>query len=90
MPSVRPDTVWLNDVEVEEIVVQSESKLPVPSFFLYSQRLSVPLPVTDDVMVSLPLPAPTAAVGVVGLPGLVRNAEALASSVEQPLSLYAL
>ena len=75
-----------SEVEVEEMSVQSLSKLPVPSFFLYCHLVSVPLPVTEAVRVSLPLPAPAVATGLVGLPGLVRSVS-LASSVEQLESL---
>ena len=86
MPSVRLPTTWLSVVDVSETSVQSESKLPV-LFFLYCHLLRVPSPPTDAVSVSLPLPAPDTAPGFAGLPGLVRNADAVASSVLQPLSL---
>ena len=43
-------------------------------FFLYSHRVSVALPpVIEEEMVSLPLPAPTTAVGVAGFGGRVRK-----------------
>ena len=81
--------MWLSVVEVEEMVFQ-EPKLLLPFFCWYSHFVSVPLPVTEDASVSSPLAVPAVAVGFAGLPGLVRNADAAASSVEQPLSLYAL
>ena len=89
MAFVSPVTVWLSEVEVDEMGVQVASKALVPSFLMYSQPVITPLPVTEALRVRLPPPA-VAAVGVVGLPGLVRNAVATASSVEQPLSLYTL
>ena len=49
------------------------SKLPVPSFCWYCHWVSVPLPVTEAVRVSLPLPAPAVATGLPGLAGLVRK-----------------
>ena len=82
--------MWESDFEVDEMFCQSP-KLPA-DFCWYCHLESVPSPVTEAVMVSLPLPAPAAAAGLDGLPGLVRNAEAAASSfeVEQLLLLYAL
>ena len=55
--------------------LQSESKLPLPSFFLYCHPSRAPLPLTDADTVSLPLPAPVAAVGLPGLPrpGQIRR-----------------
>ena len=60
-----------------------------PLSLLYSQRVSAPLPpvnVEDRVIFA----TPGVAVGLEGLEGLVRKAGAVASSVVQPLSLYAL
>ena len=71
------------------MVLQSLSQV-LPSFFLYSQRASVALPVTEEARVSLPVPAPGVAVGFAGFGGRVGNADAVASTVEQALSLYAL
>ena len=68
--------------------VQFASKLLLPSFCLYCHLVSVPPPLTVAVRVSLPLPAPALAETPVGVPGSVRKSS-LASSVEQPLSLYA-
>ena len=81
--------MWLSVVEaLDPMSVQAASKLAVPALRLYCHLLIVPLPVTDEVTVSLPLPD-LAATGLSGWPGLVRKSS-LASSVEQPLSLYAL
>ena len=64
--------------------------MSVLAFCWYCQPLMSPSPVTDEVRVSLPEPALVATVGVPALPGLVRNADAVAITVEQVLSLYAL
>ena len=80
--------MWLSAVVVTDRSVQFASKPPPPTLRLYCHLVSVPLPVTEEVTVSLVLPA-FAATGLVGWPGLVRKLS-LASSVEQPLSLYAL
>ena len=86
MPLVRPETVWVSEVEVLVMVVQLLSQ--ALSFFLYSHRVSAALPpVIEEEMVSLPLPAPTAAVGVDGFGGRVRKDVCVLSDVEQPLSL---
>ena len=75
--------------EAEPLLEMSCQDPKPPSLFCwYCHLLIVPLPVTEAVMVSLPLPAPAATVGLPGWPGLVRKSS-LASSVEQPLSLYA-
>ena len=81
--------MWLSVLDVPVTCVQLASKLPV-LFFLYSQRTRFASPVTDEAMVSSPLPAPAVAVGVAGFGGRVGKLSAVASSVEQPLSLYAL
>ena len=83
--------MWLSVVEVSEISVQFASKPAMPTFRLYCHLLSVPVPVTDEDSVNSPLPVGFA-VGFVGLPGLVSNAEVAANSLDalQPLSLYAL
>ena len=80
--------MWLSDLSVDEMSCH-EPKLP-SDFCWYSHSVSVPPPVTEAVILSLPVPAPTLATGLVGLPGLVRNAEAVAKAVLQLLLLYAL
>ena len=73
-------------VEVSVMVVQLLSH--EPSCFLYSQRVSVALPpVSEEAMVSLPLPTLAVTVGVAGFGGRVGNAGAASSSVAQALSL---
>ena len=81
--------MWVSEVEVEVMVVHSLSQV-LPVFFLYSQRTSVAPPVTEEARVSLPVPVPDTAVGFAGFGGRVANAVAVASTVEQVLSLYAL
>ena len=90
MPSVRPVTV---PPTVVAVLAPGTSAQVVPPSVLYCHLVMAPAPVTAAAdRVSLPLPAPAVAVGLLGLPGLVRNAEAAASSLAsvQPLSLYAL
>ena len=67
--------------------VQSASKSPVWGFCLYCHLLSVAVPVTEAARVSLSLPSPPLALTPVGFGGRVGNAAAVATSVEQPLSL---
>ena len=69
---------------------QEPKSLSVLAFRWYCHLVSVPLPATDDASTSLPMPTSELAVGVTGLPGLVRNAGAVASSVVQPVLAYAL
>ena len=70
------------------LVVEISVQL-VPLSLVYSQRVSASLPpVSDEAICSLPLPMFVVTVGLAGLAGLVRKLS-LASSVEQPLSLYA-
>ena len=86
MPFVSPETTLLSVVEVAERSFQFD-----PSSVVYSHLLSAPLPpVTDEVSSSLPLPTLAATPGLAGFAGLVRNGDAAASSVVQPLLLYAL
>ena len=75
-------------VEVVRAFVQALSQVP-PDFFLYPQRIRGAVPVTEEDRVSLPLPAPDVTVSAAGVGGRVGNV-LVASSVEQPLSLYAL
>ena len=78
--------MWERVVEVSVMVVQLLSH--EPSCFLYSQRVSVALPpVSEEAMVSLPLPTLVVIVGVAGFGGRVGNAEAVSSAVAQVLSL---
>ena len=76
--------MWLSEVVVTDRSVQFVSKPAVPTLRLYCHLL-VASPVTEEVTVSLPLPAPTAT-GLSGLPGLVKNV-AVARRVEHALSL---
>ena len=89
MPLVRPDTVWVREMEVEETSCQEPYSVSLLAFCWNCQPLRVPSPVTELVRVSLPLPTLVATVGVVAVPGLVRKAEAEASSLAsvQVLSL---
>ena len=90
MPSVRLETLWLTVFEVLVMVVQLLSQA-LPSCFLYSQRVRVALPPPSEEEMVRALPAWTpATLGVAGFGGRVGKAEAVASSVEQVLSLYAL
>ena len=78
--------MWLSDVEVEETASQEPYSVSLLAFCWYSQPLRAPLPVTEVARVSSALPV-RVTVGVVGVPGLVRKAEAAASSVAQALSM---
>ena len=73
-------------MEVTEMSVQSASKLPVPSFCLYCHLSSAGVPVTEEAMVSSPLPA-VVAVGLLGLPGKVLKVGAVIRLVAQALSV---
>ena len=77
--------MWDSVVEVLLMVVQLLSQ--VPSCFLYSQRLSVALPVTEEPMVSAPPAMTPVTDGLAGFGGRVGKAVAVASSVAQALSL---
>ena len=90
MSLVRPVKVWVSVFDVSlSIGVQLVPKLPVPTLLMYSHPVSAALPPdTDEDSVSSVLPA--VIVGVAGLGGRVAWDEALASSFEQWVSLYAL
>ena len=80
--------MWDGDFEMLLVTVDQLLSQVLPSFFLYSQRLSVALPPASEVAMVRALPAWTpVTVGVAGFGGRVGNAVAVASSVEQVLSL---
>ena len=88
MPSVSPVTVWDGVFEMSLAMVLQLLSQSVPLCFLYSQRVSVALPPESEEEIVRALPAWTpATVGVAGFGGRVGKAEAVASSVEQVLSL---
>ena len=69
--------------------VHSVSHAFVPSFLMYCHLSSAGLPVTEEAMVSSPLPA-VVAVGLLGLPGKVLNLGAVMSlcAVAQEVPVY--
>ena len=81
--------MWLSEVEVD-VMLFHELQALLPFFCWYSQPVMAPPPLTEAVRSSLPVPA-RAADGLAGLPGLVRNAAAVASllAVVQVLPLNA-
>ena len=90
VPSVRPVTVCDRPVEVLATSRHAVSQAPSPAFLTYCHFVRAAVPVTEDDTRTLPSPRLTVSTGFAGCGGRVARGAAVASSVPQLLSLYAL